>query len=116
MKKLKEAIDDLEHALSFLNKAEKDDFYYSGIAKKFEICFEYAWKHFKQKANDEGFEAYSPKEAIKLAGRMGLIDNVEKWLAFLEDRNLGVHDYLGIEQNQYLKTIQSFFTEVKKLK
>lgn len=116
MKKLKEAVADLEHALSFLDKAKKDDFYYSGIAKTFEICFEYTWKYFKQKANEEGLEAFSPKEAIKLAGRMELINDIEKWLQFLEDRNIGVHDYLGMPEDQYLKTIQAFFTEVKKLK
>lgn len=116
MKKFKDSIDALEHALTFLDKTKKDDFYFSGIAKKFEICFEYAWKYFKQKALDEGLEAYSPKEAIKLAGRVGLIDNVEKWLDFLEDRNVGVHDYLGMSEEEYLKTIQEFFREVKKLK
>jgi len=116
MKKLKTSIDALEHALTFLDKAKKDDFYYAGITKKFETCFEYAWKYFKQKAQDEGLEAFSPKEAIKLAGRLGLIDNVEKWLNFLEDRNTGVHDYLGMSQEDYLKTIQEFFREVGRLK
>ena len=116
MKKFKESIDALEHALTFADKAKKDDFYASGIAKKFEICFEYTWKYFKQRANAEGLEVFSPKEAIKLAGRMGLIDNVEKWLNFLEDRNIGVHDYLGMPEDRYLKTIQEFFREVKKIK
>ncbi|MBI4125529.1 MAG: nucleotidyltransferase substrate binding protein [Deltaproteobacteria bacterium] len=115
MKKLKESIDALEYALSFLDKAKKDDFYFSGIAKKFETCFEYTWKYFKQKATEEGLDAYSPKEAIKLAGRSGLIENVEKWLDFLEDRNAGVHDYFGLSQDDYLKTIQEFFKEVKKI-
>lgn len=113
---MKESIDALEHALTFLDKAKKDDFYYAGITKKFEICFEYAWKYFKRKAQEEGLEAFSPKEAIKLAGRMGLIDSVENWLDFLEDRNTGMHDYLGMSQEDYLETIQAFFREVKKIK
>ena len=45
MKKLKESINALEHALTFLDRAKEDDFYSSGIAKKFEICFEYTWKY-----------------------------------------------------------------------
>lgn len=116
MQKLKESIEALQHALTFLDKAKKDDFYFAGIAKKFETCFEYAWKYFKQKAMEEGLDAFSPKEAIKLAGRMGRIDNVETWLDFLEDRNAGVHDYFGLTKEDYLKTIQEFFKEVKKLK
>ena len=113
--KLKESVDALEHALSFLSKVKKDPFYFSGISKCFEVCFKYAWKHMKRKATAEGFEVYSPKEAIKYGGQLKVIDNVEKWLDFLEDRNLAVHDYLGISDEDYLNTIQEFLNEVKKL-
>ena len=71
-----------------------------------------AWK---RKAVNEGLEVFSPKEAIKIAGKLKLIDDVEKWLNFLSDRNLAVHGYLGIKDEDYLKTIQEFLTEVKKL-
>ncbi|MBI2336301.1 MAG: nucleotidyltransferase substrate binding protein [Deltaproteobacteria bacterium] len=114
-KKLPESIKALEHALTFLKLAQKDPFYFAGISKTFETCLEYAWKYLKQRSTEEGLEAYSPREAIKIGGRLGLIDNVEKWLDFLEDRNLAVHDYLGIADEDYLKTIQDFVTEVKKL-
>lgn len=114
--KLQESIEALDHALGFLDKAQKDEFYFSGISKSFEVCLEYAWKYLKRRGMDEGFEVYSPKEAIKLAGRLKWIDDVEKWLNFLEDRNLAVHDYLGIADKDYLKTIQEFLVEVKKLK
>jgi nucleotidyltransferase substrate binding protein (TIGR01987 family) len=113
--KLKKSIEALEHALSFEGKARKDAFYFAGIAKSFEICIEYAWNYLKRKVMDEGLDAYSPKEAIKLAGRIGLIDNVEKWLDFLEDRNLAVHDYLGVSDEEYLKTTKEFLSEAKKL-
>lgn len=114
MKKLKDAITDLEHALTHLEKAKKDNFYFAGISKEFEVCFEYAWKYLKQKVEADGLEAASPKEAIKQAGHIGLIKDVEKWLGFLQDRNIAVHDYLGMSNADYLKTIQQFFSEVKK--
>ncbi len=113
--KLKQSIKALEHALTFAGKADKDDFYLAGIAKCFEICLEYAWKYLKQRVIAEGLDAYSPKEAIKLAGRLRIIDNVEGWLNYLEDRNLAVHDYLGVSDEEYLKTIQEFLQDVKKL-
>jgi nucleotidyltransferase substrate binding protein (TIGR01987 family) len=114
--KLNESISSLEHALEFLDKAKKDEFYFSGISKSFEVCLEYAWKYLKRKGIEDGFEVYSPKEAIKLAGKLKLIDNVEKWLGFLEDRNLAIHDYLGMSDEDYIKTIKEFLVEVKKLK
>lgn len=114
--KLKDAIRDLEHALSFEKKIRQDGFYFSGITKTFEVCLEYAWKYFKRRAQEEGYDAYSPRESIKIAGRLGLIDDVDRWLDFLDDRNEAVHDYIGISQTDYLKTIKSFLAAVKKLK
>lgn len=113
--KLKQAIHNLEHALSFEGRIAEDGFYFSGIAKNFESCLEYAWKYFKRMAQKEGIEPYSPRDAIKAAGKIGLIDDVEKWFDFLDDRNDAVHDYMGISDEDYLKTIKEFLKEVKKL-
>lgn len=113
--KFKESIKALEHALSFIEKINEDRFYFSGISKSFEVCIEYAWKYLKRRATEEGLEVYSPKEAIKIGGRLGLIDDVEKWLNFLTDRNLAVHDYLGIPDEDYVETIQDFLIEAKKI-
>lgn len=60
-------------------------------------------------------EVYSPKEIIKVTGRLKFIDDVERWLGFLKDRNLAVHDYVGVSDEDYLKTIKAFHKEVKKL-
>ena len=65
--KLKKAVAELEHALSFENKISKDRFYFSGITKTFEVCLEYAWKYLKRRVIDAGIEIYGPKEVIKEA-------------------------------------------------
>lgn len=109
------SIKKLEHALKFKNKAEQEEIYASAIIKDFEVCFEYAWKSLKTKITHEGIEVYSPREVIKAAARMDIITNAELWMQFLNDRNNSVHDYLGIPFNEYLKTIESFLIEVKKL-
>jgi hypothetical protein len=66
-------------------------------------------------AIEHGLEAYSLRDAIKAAGRIGIIEDVESWLGYLEDRNLSIHDYLGIDYQDYLATIMSFLLGVKKL-
>ncbi|OHD47346.1 MAG: hypothetical protein A2096_15560 [Spirochaetes bacterium GWF1_41_5] len=114
-KKLANAVNDLKNALKYKNKALKNNFFYAGIAKCFETCFEYTWKYFKQYAIKEGLEVFSPRDSIKAAGRLGLIADVEKWLAFLENRNIAVHDYLGISHAEYLKTISNFYREVGRI-
>lgn len=113
--KLLNSIKELENAMRFADKIVEDKFYFSGISKCYEVCLGYAWKFFKKRAIDEGLEIYSPKDAVKAAGRLKLIDNVEKWLDFIEDRNLAVHDYLGVSNEDYLNTIRAFLIEVKRI-
>jgi len=101
--KLKDTYKTLKEALKFEEKAKKSGgFYSAGIAKSFEICFEYAWKYMKHYSIEHGLEVYSPRDAIKTAGQLGLIEDVELWFGFLEDRNLSVHDYIGIDNKEYL--------------
>ena len=114
--KLIAAIEALEHALTFEKKAEKDEFYYNGIAKTFEVALEYAWKYLKIQIEGSGLEAPSPRDAIKQAGRIGLIDDVDLWLNCIRIRNIAVHDYLGITRNEYLDSIKKFARAVKKLR
>jgi nucleotidyltransferase substrate binding protein (TIGR01987 family) len=113
--KLKQSISDLEHALSFEAQSRNDSFYYYGIAKVFEVSLEYAWKYLKKRVEADGLEARSPREAIKLAGRIGIISEVKLWLSFIENRNLAVHDYQSISSQEYLHSIKLFLEEAKKL-
>lgn len=112
---LETAISELEHALTYEKNAEKEVFFFAGISKSYEVCFEYAWKYLRQECMDQGLEVYGPKDVLKSAGRLGLINEVEKWLDFLADRNIAVHNYAGMSQSDYLQTIKGFLAEVKKL-
>lgn len=114
-KKFLDSIFALKEAFQYKDKAIKEWFYFAGISKCYEVCLEYAWKYFKRRAIDEGYEVFSPKDAIRYAGKMHLIDNVEKWIDFLDDRNLAVHDYLGLSNEDYLRIINDFYSEVNKL-
>ena len=61
--KFQNAIHDLEHALQFTDKVDEDPIYFSGIAKSFEVCVEYAWKYFKRRALEENLDPYSPTKS-----------------------------------------------------
>ena len=114
--KLTSAISDLDHALTFQKQALKDHFYYGGIAKAYETAIEYAWKYFRAEAIEAGLEAESPRDAIKQAGVLSIINDVENWLRFLKLRNVAVHDYLGLRPEDYLKAANELAAELKKLK
>jgi nucleotidyltransferase substrate binding protein (TIGR01987 family) len=114
--KLRQASDDLKAALQHKTKALKDRFYFAGISKTFEVAFEYAWKALRAEVVASGLDAPSPRDAIKQAGKIGMLDNVELWLEFLSVRNSAVHDYLGITADKYLQTIEDFYHELSKLR
>jgi len=113
--KLVRSVNELKAAFAHRSKAETDYLTYAGIAKCFEVCLEYSWKFLKRRIEAEGLEAFSPKDVVKVAGQAGIIGDVELWLKAISIRNIAVHDYLGISQNEYLSLIDSFIPLAEKL-
>lgn len=82
----------------------------AGIIQAFEFCFELFWKAFKKRAFSEGLTVGSPKQAIKAAFAMGIINDEPLWLKMIEDRNLTLHTYnesLSIEIYSRIRDIYS---------
>lgn len=95
-------------ALAALRQSPADKLAFAGASKCFEVAFEYAWKWFKRQADDAGFEVYGPRDTIKAAAQLGLIDDIQQWERFLHARNLSVHDYLGISDKDFLEAMSEF--------
>lgn len=110
---LKKSILELDKAIK---SKRMDDIQFDAICKRFEVCFEYLWKHLKQIANDAGVEVYTPKDALKEAVKMKIISNLDLWLDFLQERNLSVHNYYSGNPDETIKKIKAFAKAVKTLK
>lgn len=80
--KLKEGIDAAE------NELDQD-----GVIQRFEFTFEALWKCLKVYLEDKGLLTRSPKEALKEAFRLGIIDDEKAFLDMLKDRNFMSHIY-----------------------
>ncbi len=106
--KFRESFEALKHSLKYEKKISEDAFYFGGIAKAFETSIEYAWKYFRLEALEAGLEVHSPRDAIKQAANLDLIDELDEWLGLLKTRNIAVHDYIGISQDEYLGQIKKF--------
>lgn len=61
--------------------------------KRFELCFDLAWKSIKEYARKEGVECQSPRACFKTAFQLKLIEYDELWLQMIDDRNKSVHIY-----------------------
>lgn len=88
--------------------------------KRFELCFDLAWKSVKNFARENGVECYSPKECFKVAFQLKLIEHDEKWLRMVKDRNLAAHLYRKEQAEkiyqklpEYLEMFKNLFQKLK---
>ena len=91
-------LENLENATERLKAAlEYDplelDIVMDAVIRRFEFTFETAWKSVKLAAKAVGYDCKSPKGCLKLAYRMGWIEDEERWLELLESRNMTSHTY-----------------------
>jgi nucleotidyltransferase substrate binding protein (TIGR01987 family) len=113
--KLEKSLSNLKLALAERAREGASPINDAGVSKCFEVALEHFWKYLKRRIEDDGLEASSPKEAIKVAATMGLIKKPELWIRFINNRNLAVHDYLGVDSQDYLKSINEFSIESERV-
>lgn len=98
MKRFEERKEDLKKAVNKLNEAlrgDASDLEIDGILHRFEFTFELAWKTMKDCLEEQGIvgKIGSPREIIKEAFSVGLIDNGEVWIDMMLSRNELSHLY-----------------------
>ena len=103
----------LKRTIEIPNPSEAEK---GGIIQFYEVCFELSWKILKDYLESEGYIVKSPKESIKQAFQMQIIDNGEVWLSALADRNLTSHTYDETTTNEIVEKINNeYFKEIEKL-
>jgi nucleotidyltransferase substrate binding protein (TIGR01987 family) len=94
---LKQLFEDLARSLDRLGEAlgvpEDAPLAIDGTIQRFEFTFELFWKVVRRLLAREGIEANSPKAVLQQAYRLGWLDDEERWLRILTDRNLTSHTY-----------------------
>lgn len=89
-------VEDLEKAVKKLEEAldsKKTEIVRDSSIKRFELCFDLAWKSVKEYAKLKGLECYSPIECFKAGFQLKIIEHDEKWVQMVKDRNMSVHLY-----------------------
>jgi len=116
LKDFKRAVKKLEEVLNL----KKTEIIRDSAIKRFELCFDLAWKTIKNYAKEQGVECYSPKECFKTAFQLKLINHEEKWLEIIDDRNLSTHLYsekqaeeIYSKLSDYLKLFKELFKSIK---
>ena len=121
MNRFKERFAEYKKALKRLEEAlnEKEtEIVIDGVLHSFEFTFELAWKTMKDCLEYMGIvnKTGSPRENIQLAFKQGLIDDGEKWINIMLDRNSLSHLYDENTSRQIYDNIKNkYINEFKKL-
>jgi nucleotidyltransferase substrate binding protein (TIGR01987 family) len=105
------AVKRLEEVLKF----KKTDVVRDSAIKRFELCFDLAWKSIKNYSKIYGMECYSPRECFKNAFQLKLIEHDKKWLKMIDDRNLTTHLYKESQAEKVYKKLPEYLEMFKNL-
>ena len=108
---LKRAVKRLEEAL----EKEKTPISRDSAIKRFELCYDLAWKAIKNYAKHEGVECNSPRSCFKEAYKIELIEYDEKWMEMVDDRNASVHIYREEQAEEIYDELPDYLEMLKKL-
>lgn len=89
------------------------DIIMDGVIQRFEFVFELSWKLMREYLKYTGLEINNPRNVIKYAYQNGIIEDSDKWLKMLSDRNMTSHLYnqkmaYEIYQNIKLEYVELF--------
>lgn len=111
--KFKKALSSLEAI--YLIPTKKDRANIDATIKRFEFTFELAWKFLKDYFLERDLQLNYPKEIIKEAFAVSLIDNESVWIQMLTDRNMTSHTYDEKLADEIYDRIKNYVPELNKL-
>jgi len=86
----KQSLDRLDEVM----KEHKTGIVRDSAIKRYEICYELAWKSIQVFLKSEGLETCnSPKQCYKKAFQLGLVTDEPGFASMIENRNLTTHAY-----------------------
>ena len=83
-------------AAAEMDPAELSDLEREGLVQRFEYTFELAWKTLKDLLEHDGMRIEpqpTPRNVIRTAHEIGMIDDGQAWIDMLTDRNAMSHKY-----------------------
>jgi len=94
----------------------------AGIIQSFEFTFELSWKTLKDFLESRGIVALFPRDVLKEAFAVRLIQDNDTWAEMLDKRNLLSHTYnreqasrsVELIRKQYFQALELVYLELKK--
>lgn len=83
--------------------------------QRFEFTIELTWKFLKQVLLLKGINAKSPRDVLKEAYQIELINDEEIWLKMLNDRNLSSHTYDESLADEIYVNIKTYYPVLEEM-
>lgn len=108
----------LEQLSKFIKKEELNELEEQGFIQSFEYNYELSWNTIKDYFEHQGqTEIFGSRDAIRLAFKMGLIENGEIWMNMIKSRTLTSHTYNEDTARDIADKIKNeYYVEFLKLK
>ncbi len=111
LKAFEASVQRLEESLS----RPRDPVVRDSAIKRFELCFELAWKVIQSFLRNHGLQCRSPRDCFREAFSYGLLTEEEVWLKIIQDRNLSVHTYNEELANQLYSRLPGYVPALRQL-
>ena len=119
MSKFESIFDDFKNAVMKFEEVlreQKTEFVRDSAIKRFEIVFELAWKTIKAFLEEEhNIICVSPKNCLREAYKVGIIDYDEIWIDMVKKRNLTAHVYKEIMADKIYNELPHYLPLFQKL-
>lgn len=103
----------LENAVEKGNYSELER---QGLIKAFEFTYELAWNTLKDFLQANGYvDIVGSKDTIRLAFKVGLIEDGDNWMNMIKSRNLSAHTYNQDTAEEIQVSIQNTYYFLFKL-
>lgn len=99
----------------YLKPITDDRAYIDATIQRFEFTFELAWKFLKEYFAGKGIILNYPKEVLKEAFAIGIINDEDLWIYMLADRNMTSHTYDEKLADEIYKRIRNYVLLIKEL-
>ncbi len=111
LRKFNQAITRLGEAI----EEKESDLKIDATIQRFEFTFELSWKTLKRVLLYEGEICKTPRECLKSAFRLRLLQDEEIWLSMLDDRNAMAHIYDETAAKEIFSRIADYYTAFSEL-
>lgn len=117
---LRKALESLERGIERSREDPEDLEVRDAVIKRFEYCYELSWKMLKRHLeqvvpNPETIDQLSFKDLIREGAERGILDRVEAWFGYREQRNISSHTYDEKKARSVYESTPTFHEDARAL-